>query len=173
MPYRAVPGSLGRSDWSPSANPLQSVDSLTDICTLGSRQALFICRDQKSLRVSPLGLSCPDSATRSLLTTLPVRGPYSWDFFFFKLWKLKLIFFKGIFYFLKVDFGDRIFLFYFIFSFLLPLHVTNQRSGEVSLCFPLICEIALSESLCKNESMSCKSACMHNEQLSWFAVPYN
>lgn len=35
--------------------------------------------------------SYPSSAAWSLLTTLPVRGPYSWGLFF-KLWKLILIF---------------------------------------------------------------------------------
>lgn len=81
-------------------------------------------------------------------------------------------FFKGIFSFKSVDFGNRIF-YYFIF---LPPHVTNQRFGEVSLCFPFICETTLFLSLCKSESMSClysESACMHNEKLSWVAVLYN
>lgn len=36
--------------------------------------------------------------------------------------------------------------------------------------------LSLFLSLCKSESMSClysKSACMHNEKLSWVAVLYN
>lgn len=50
------------------------------------------------LSVSLLHQSCPSSVAWSLLTTLPVRGPYSWGLLvFLKLGKLKLIFQRHIF----------------------------------------------------------------------------
>ncbi|XP_030308943.1 actin-binding LIM protein 1 isoform X10 [Calypte anna] len=56
----------------------------------------------------------------------------------------------------------------------LEWRLKTQHFEEVSLCFPFICETALS--LCKSELMSCqysKSACMPEEKWSWVAVLYN
>lgn len=50
------------------------------------------------LSVSLLHQSCPSSVVWSLLTTLPVRGPYSWGLLvFFKAWETEINFSKAYF----------------------------------------------------------------------------
>lgn len=73
----------------------------------------------------------------------------------------------------SVDFGNRIFIVLFFFS---PPSTCYKPAfwGGVPVFSIHLRDSSLS--LCKSESMSClysKSACVHNETLSWVAVLYN
>lgn len=81
----------GASHWHPQALE----QALSRLATPGKPLTAVYAPSIELSMPSP-DQSCPSSAAWSLLTTLPVRGPYSWELFF-KLWKLKLIFQRYIF----------------------------------------------------------------------------